>query len=59
MWYVTKHRSKDYLNTNLEIVFCPINTWVWSSTAHFVVDAPSTSIVSLKTFAAAVYKKVL
>ena len=39
--------------TNL-IPVCFISAGSWSTTAHFVVDAPPTSIVGLETLATAV-----
>ena len=39
--------------SNLEIGITSTYTSSWCSSAHFVVDTPSTSVVGLQTFAAA------
>ena len=46
-----------YHATNLKPV-CFISAGSWNTTAHFVVDAPSTSIVCLETLTAAVGRNV-
>ena len=43
-----------YFGHHLKIIFTSINKWSWCSTAHFTIDTPSTSIVSLQTLAAAI-----